>query len=339
MDEQSRRAKAQRSLAGMNLAGAVDLESLKHKPEAPAGQEGGAPAAGGYVVDVDTAGFESMVRMSATYPILLLLWQADDERYFDLASRLAGVVDRMKGQMQLVRMDIATNPQVVQALRVQGAPALYALIGGRPMPIVQGMPTEEELTQIEDQILPQLVSVAQQAGITGTAPYMEKSGDEGAGEGSDSSAASGDSSQPVAAQIPAGHEQAYQLTQDGQYEQAAAAYAKIMESNPHDLVAAREHAKSALLARNGQADLRTVRKAAGDRPDDVQAQLDVADVDMIGGHLDDAFSRLLDFLQGHKGDPETLDAVRQRLLEYFAIPEATDERVRKARMRLATLMY
>ena len=110
-----------------------------------------------------------------------------------------------------------------------------------------------------------------------------------------------------------------------------------MESDPSDALAAREHAKALLLARSGSADVREVRAAAAAAPDDVEAQLAVADIDMIGGQIQDAFDRLLDFLAaGHKGD---LEAVRQRLLEYFTIPEPTDPRLARARRRLATLMY
>ena len=95
--------------------------------------------------------------------------------------------------------------------------------------------------------------------------------------------------------------------------------------------------KALLLARSATADVREVRKAAADRPDDVEAQLAVADVDMIGGQIEDAFSRLLDYLAD--GHTDQVEPVRERLLEYFMIPEATDERVKRARRRLATLMY
>ena len=85
------------------------------------------------------------------------------------------------------------------------------------------------------------------------------------------------------------------------------------------------------------ADVRDVRAAAAAAPDDVEAQLAVADIDMIGGQIQDAFDRLLDFLAaGHKAD---IEQVRKRLLEYFAIPEPTDPRLARARRRLATLMY
>jgi len=114
-------------------------------------------------------------------------------------------------------------------------------------------------------------------------------------------------------------------------------YERVLESDPSDALAARERAKALLLARSANADVRVVRAAAADKPDDVDAQLAVADIDMIGGQIQDAFDRLLDFVAaGHKAD---IEPVRQRLLEYFTIPEPTDERLKRARRRLATLMY
>ena len=83
--------------------------------------------------------------------------------------------------------------------------------------------------------------------------------------------------------------------------------------------------------------MRAVRAAAAEHPDDVDAQLAVADIDMIGGQIEDAFGRLLDYLAaGHR---DQIEPVRKRLLEYFAIPEPGDERLKRARRRLATLMY
>ena len=114
-------------------------------------------------------------------------------------------------------------------------------------------------------------------------------------------------------------------------------YERVLESDPSDALAARERAKALLLARSGSADVRDVRAAAAAAPDDVEAQLAVADIDMIGGQIQDAFDRLLDFLAaGHKAD---IEQVRKRLLEYFTIPEPTDERLKRARRRLAILMY
>ena len=234
---------------GVSLAGAVDLEALKHQVKAEPGQAGGAPAAGGYVIDTTENTFQAMVQTSATFPIV-------------------------------------------------------------------------------DTVIPNLVAAAQQAGVTGSAPY---SGDP------DSDAANSASAASAQEQMPPEHQEAYMLAQQGDYAGAAAAYEKVLEADPNDARAACERAKALLLARSANANVREVRAAAADNPDDVEAQLAVADIDMIGGQIQDAFDRLLDFVAaGHKAD---IEPVRKRLLEYFTIPEPTDERLKRARRRLATLMY
>ena len=314
---------------GVSLAGAVDLEALKHQVKAEPGQAGGAPAAGGYVIDTTENTFQAMVQTSATFPILLLLWVPTDDRLFSMARALGDAVNGLNGQIQLSRIDIATNPSIAQALQVQGAPALFALISGRPMPLLQGLPGDDELKQLTDEVIPKIIQAAAQSGVNGTAPY---SGD----PDSDAAASTGATGADTG-QVPPEHAEAHRLAEEGDYAGAAAEYARVMESDPSDALAAREHAKALLLARSGSADVREVRAAAAAAPDDVEAQLAVADIDMIGGQIQDAFDRLLDFLAaGHKGD---LEAVRQRLLEYFTIPEPTDPRLARARRRLATLMY
>ena len=314
---------------GVSLAGAVDLEALKHQVKAEPGQAGGAPAAGGYVIDPTENTFPAMVQTSATFPILLLLWVPTDDRLFSMARALGDAVNGLNGQIQLSRIDIATNPSIAQALQVQGAPALFALISGRPMPLLQGLPGDDELKQLTDEVIPKIIQAAAQSGVNGTAPY---SGDPDSDAAASTGATGADTEQ-----VPPEHAEAHRLAEEGDYAGAAAEYARVMESDPSDALAAREHAKALLLARSGSADVREVRAAAASAPDDVEAQLAVADIDMIGGQIQDAFDRLLDFLAaGHKGD---LEAVRQRLLEYFTIPEPTDPRLARARRRLATLMY
>ncbi|EFA22202.1 tetratricopeptide repeat protein [Bifidobacterium gallicum] len=310
---------------GINLAGAVDLEAIKHRVAAEPGEAGGAPSAGGYVIDVDTNTMQSMVTNSASWPIVVFFWIPTDDRLFPMAKALSDAVDALHGQVQLARIDIATSPEIGQAFQIQGAPALFALIGGRPMPIIEGLPSPKELQQITGQVIPQLIDVARQAGVNGTAPYME-SGATGIAQ----DAAAGEPA------VPAAHAEAHRLAQEGDYAGAVAAYEKVLEADPADALAKRELAKARLLQRSAQADVREVRKAAADNPDDVAAQLAVADVDMIGGQIQDAFDRLLDFVATHKAD---IEPVRERLVEYFSIPEPTDERLGRARRRLAVLMY
>ena len=80
---------------GVSLAGAVDLEALKHQVTAEPGQAGSAPAAGGYVIDTTENTFQAMVQTSATFPILLLLWLPTDDRLFPMAKALGDAVNAM----------------------------------------------------------------------------------------------------------------------------------------------------------------------------------------------------------------------------------------------------
>lgn len=331
---------------GFSLAGAVDLEGVKRKAEALAKREAAEksgkpqskmPSAGGYVIDVNEQTFQAMVQTSVSFPIILLVWQKSDEISYDLAQKLADSVTALDGRMQLARIDADESPSIAQALRAQQLPAVYGLVGGRPMPICQGLPSADELQQICNDILPQLVKVAEKSGVAGMAPYVDSvdsAGDStdasGVGVGDDSAVA-GDSSD-----VPPEHKIAHEAAMNGDYALAASEYEKVLQANPNDSLASRERAKALLLGRNANTNVDAVRKAAGDNPGDASAQLAVADVDMIDGHIEDAFSRLLDFLAGHR---DSADVIKSRMLEYFAMLPAGDERLNRARRRLAILLY
>ena len=118
---------------------------------------------------------------------------------------------------------------------------------------------------------------------------------------------------------------------------SVAAYRKQLQESPADGEAKAGLATVELMRRTQGADLAAARQAAADAPADLDAQLLVADLDMLGGHVEDAFTRLLDQLRG--ADQETKDAVRTRLLELFEVAGADDPRVAPARKRLANLLY
>lgn len=331
---------------GFSLAGAVDLEGVKRKAEALAKREAAEnsgkpqskmPSAGGYVIDVNEQTFQAMVQTSVSFPIILLVWQKSDETSYDLAQKLADSITALDGRMQLARINADESPSIAQALRAQQLPAVYGLVGGRPMPICQGLPSADELQQICNDILPQLVKVAEKSGVAGMAPYVDSvdsasdSKDTPVVGVGDDSAVAGDSSD-----VPPEHKIAHEAAMNGDYALAASEYEKVLQANPNDSLASRERAKALLLGRNANTNVDAVRKAAGDNPGDASAQLAVADVDMIDGHIEDAFSRLLDFLAGHR---DSADVIKERMLEYFAMLPAGDERLNRARRRLAVLLY
>ncbi|MCR6712824.1 MAG: tetratricopeptide repeat protein [Demequina sp.] len=96
------------------------------------------------------------------------------------------------------------------------------------------------------------------------------------------------------------------------------------------------------MSRTHDADPQVVRSAAAasggkSDADSVAAQLAVADLDVLGGAVEDAFARLIDVVRGTSGDER--DAVRERLVELFDIVGAEDPRVVAARRALAAALY
>ena len=84
-------------------------------------------------------------------------------------------------------------------------------------------------------------------------------------------------------------------------------------------------------------DSEALRTLAANEPDNLEAQLGVADLDVAGGHVEDALSRLVSFI-GRNFGPER-ETVRVRLLELFDVVGAADERVAKARQALARVLF
>jgi putative thioredoxin len=85
------------------------------------------------------------------------------------------------------------------------------------------------------------------------------------------------------------------------------------------------------------ADTSAAQAAAAKAPEDVDAQLLAADVDLASGRVDQAFARLVDTVRRVSGDDR--EQVRSRLLELFEVVGSADPRVAKARSALASALF
>ena len=92
-----------------------------------------------------------------------------------------------------------------------------------------------------------------------------------------------------------------------------------------------------VLQRTRGVDLRQAREAAAANPDDVAAQTLVADLDLLGGHVDDAFNRLVELVRRTSGAER--DAAREHLLGLFAAVGNDDARVLRGRQALASALF
>ena len=292
--------------------GIIDLSALKQPAGGTGATDAGEPSA--HEVAVTEQGLEQLIADSQQIPTLLLVTSGRVPEGPTYLAALRRGVDAKGGALRLAVVDADTQQRVAAALRVQQLPTLLLLLQGQLQPIVDSVLPEAEI----DGLLNQVVDVARQQG-------MELPGGE-----AEQAAAPEEPLPPLLAE-------AYEAIERGDLDAAVAAYRKQLQESPADGEAKAGLATVELMRRTQGADLAAARQAAADAPGDLDAQLLVADLDMLGGHVEDAFTRLLDQLRG--ADQETKDAVRTRLLELFEVAGADDPRVAPARKRLANLLY
>ena len=137
--------------------------------------------------------------------------------------------------------------------------------------------------------------------------------------------------------LPPLHQAAYDAFENDDLAGAADAYAQALRENPRDDMARAGLAQVGLLQRTADVDLQVARTAAADRPADTAAQLLVADLDVLGGNVEDAFARLLDLVRATTAEEREL--VRARMVDLFEVVGADDPRVPRARRALANALY
>ena len=304
----------------LDVRGAVDLSSLGRPTAPPPGEPGGAPAAGGNVVDVTTETFGDVVETSTRVPVVVLLWLPTDEAVARFGTALGAVVDRYEGRLLLARADVEAHPQIAAAFQVQGVPSVVALIAGQPVPLFQGILDDEQVAGVLDQVL----QAAEANGVTGRLETDGAAPDDAPAE-------------PEPEPLPPLHQKAYDAIDAGDLDGAIAAYTQALREDPRDALASAGLANVRLLARTATMELAAVRTAAAERPTDLRAQLDVADLDLAGGKVDDALGRLVDLVRTL--DTDGKETVRARLVEYFEILGPEDPRVGPARRALASALY
>lgn len=304
-----------------DVRGAVDLAALGRPATPPPGAPGGLPPAGGFVVDTAEATFPDLVQSSMDFPVVVLLWSARNPESLELAADLGALANQYAGRFQLSRVDVDASPQIATAFQVQQVPTVVAILAGQPVPLFQGAHPAEQIAPVIDQLL----AAAATNGVTGTAP----------GAGGQTPAA--EPAEVVEPPLPPLHQAAYDAIEDDDLQGAMVAYAQALRENPRDDMARAGLAQVALLQRTADVDLLAARKAAADDPTDVAAQLLVADLDVLGGKVDDAFARLLDLVRATTG--EDREQVRVRMVDLFEVAGADDPRVPAARRALANALY
>ena len=310
--------------------GAIDLSALK-KPAPSAtpssagrpggGAGGGAGGRGGsaYSVMVTEENFQQVVESSMTAPVLLAFYSASRlPESEQMAEDLAAAVEGHEGRFLAALVDVDATPAIAQAVQLQSIPYLMAVLDGRPQPIAQDVLGPEEISGLLDQLAQQLTA----GGVTGR--HQPRAAAPAAEEGEE----------------PA-MDPRYAPAQDalaaGDVDRAVEEYQKLVSANPADAEAVAGLAMAKVLQRTQGVDLHEARAAAAAAPDDVDAQTLCADLDMLGGHVEDAFVRLVELVR--RTSDKDRERARDHLLGLFAAVGNDYPRVLNGRRGLASALF
>ncbi|WP_415857175.1 co-chaperone YbbN, partial [Sinomonas sp. G460-2] len=268
-------------------------------------------------IEVDEASFPELVQLSSQVPVVVALWAQYSPESQRVRDELGPEVAAYGGRLAYATADIEAFPQLAQALAIQAVPTVIAFLKGQPIPLFQGAAATAQTRQLFDELL----RVAEANGVTGTAD----------------GAPAAPASEPP---LPPLHQEAFDALERGDLGAADAALTKALAENPADHDAKAALAQVHLMVRTqglGQAEADGARELAAQTPDELEPQLVVADLDAAGGHVEDAFARLVGYISRNFG-PER-EAARVRLLELFEVVGPADPRVSAARQQLARALF
>jgi putative thioredoxin len=308
------------SSSSFNRPGAVDLSQLAQqaKRSAPSSSLGPRMAGASYVIEVTEQTFEAeTIRKSVKHPVVVELYSPRVATGQELSDALIEIANASDGKFLLARLNVDTAPGIVQALGLQAVPTVIALINGQLAPLFQGVLPKDQVQATIDQLLKAAVA----NGMVGRA--------EPAGSEAPATAEPEPEADPKFAAADA-------AMQRGDFTAARDEFDKLLQANPNDAEAQAGKAQAGLFARAALLDPKSTLSAADDS-DDMNSQLAAADVEMITGHADAAFIRLIGLIKRLSG--EQRNQARVRLLELFETLGNTDERVLKARRDLMTALF
>jgi putative thioredoxin len=243
--------------------------------------------------------------LSLVRPVIVLMWSSRSPESMEMVKTLGKLEVDYKAAFALARVDIDSNPEVGQAFQTKSIPYAVAIIAEQMVPLFEQSYPEAQVKMVIDKVL----TLASEQGI-GQAPVE---------------------------QIEPEETEAMDALESGDYSAAEAAYKKWLARKPAENLAKLGLAQTQLLMRTEGLDLKEIVAQSSAAPTDIELQLKAADVEIVTGGVEDAFSRLLSVIRATSGDDRT--KAKNHLLNLFALVDPSDPRLAAARKELASALF
>jgi putative thioredoxin len=243
--------------------------------------------------------------LSLVRPVIVLMWSPRSAESVEMVKILGKLESDYKAAFSLARVDIEAHPQVAQAFQTKSIPYAVAIISEQMVPLFEQSYPEAQVRMVIDKVL----TLASEQGI-GQAPVEQMEVEE---------------------------IEAMEALEAGDYVAAEAAYKKWLSRKPAENLAKLGLAQTQLLIRTEGLDLDTVISESTKNPSDIALQLKAADVEIVNGGVEAAFTRLVHAVRATSGDERA--KVKDHLLNLFALVDPSDPRLVAARKELASALF
>lgn len=281
-----------------NFGQAFDLSSLTKPKVDPS-----VPMPG---IEVSVENLSSdILPLSLVRPVIVLMWSPRSPESVEMVKVLGKLESDYKEAFALARVDIEAHPQVAQAFQTKSIPYAVAIIAEQMVPLFEQSFPEAQVRMVLDKVL----TLASEQGV-GAAPVEAMEAEE---------------------------IEAMEALEAGNFVAAEAAYKKWLARKPAENLAKLGLAQTQLLIRTEGLELNTVLDESTKNPSDIALQLKAADVEIVNGGVEAAFTRLLHAVRATSGDDRA--KVKDHLLNLFALVDPSDPRLVAARKELASALF
>jgi putative thioredoxin len=243
--------------------------------------------------------------LSLVRPVIVLMWSPRSVESQEMLNTLGKLESQYQAKWSLARVNIDTHPEIAQAFQTKNVPYAVAIIAEQMVPLFEQAYPEAQVRLVIDKVL----TLSAKQGI-GEAPVE---------------------------QVEPEEEEAMLALESGNYAAAEVAYKKWLSRKPNESLAKLGLAQTQLLIRTEGLELNKIVEESEKSPQDIDLQLKAADIEIVNGGVEAAFSRLLTLIKNSTGDDR--NKVKTHLLNLFALVDQADPRLVSARKELASSIF